>query len=108
MHRWAKGDGENGQDLGDNISRLHGPFIALAVTNVLYKKQAQIQEEELDNYGDYDLLWLMNEENAEIKSEDYHEDELGLEYEVDNRAREDHMKSDLDQRSRSDKWSRLL
>ena len=24
-----------------------------------------------------------NEENAEIKSEDYHEDELGLEYEVD-------------------------
>ena len=24
-----------------------------------------------------------NEENAEIKSEDYHEDELGLQYEVD-------------------------
>ena len=60
---------------------MHGPIIALAVTNVLYKKQAQIQEEELDNYGDDDL-WG-NEENAENKCDDYHGDELGLEYEVD-------------------------
>ena len=47
--------GQNGQNLGDNIYPLHGPIIALAVTNVLYKTQAQIQEEELDNYGDDDL-----------------------------------------------------
>ena len=55
LQRWAKGDSQNGQVLGDNIYPLHGPIIALAVTNVLYKKQAQIQEEELDNYGDDDL-----------------------------------------------------
>ena len=35
-----------GKILGDNIYPLHGPIIALAITNVLYKKQAQIQEED--------------------------------------------------------------
>ena len=61
MQRWVKGDSQNGQDLGDNIYPLHGPIIASAVTNVLYKKQAQIQEKELDNYGEDDLRGKLRE-----------------------------------------------
>ena len=59
--------------------RRRKPSLPLGPTNVLYKKQAQIQEEELDNYGDDDLGEGGNEENAVNKCDDYHEDELGLE-----------------------------